>query len=494
MKQRRAGSNAPRDVQDAVTTWGLNSVKKDMRDVELLLRWNTSVGHVLKRGNAPSIDLGKRHVVDCFLFNDELPMLLARLAEHESFVTLFVIVESTHTFAGEQKALHASVAMASGQLDAWRHKIRLVTVNGEVPPKQVLRAPEWLVHCATFGPVLPHCSVAGQPNLEQEVRARALAWDALMLWVADGSIPGTAALIVSADVDEIYSMAAFGRLLDRLEQVRAFSVTLTAHVYRLGCQPVYPHRIFVPRRLRVVIAADAYTDHLNLPFGTTPHLRGIQLSMTPVNRKPIAEFGEPVGWHMTNFMTAEQLLAKMGAYSHSQEPYVRRVVSMGTSFVRHAIQLCQSIFTGSGEFEQLESVELADLPIMPQVINRSSSQYSASITALLTGDMDGVDPLSATTPVVHVGQGSYTLLAPTGTPPGSNSWAQYGQDLKLDVLLNHARDGTFVEIGGYDGETFSNTLFFERHRGWRGLLVEPNPFTFRQLLSRSRNCTAFQCC
>ena len=35
--------------------------------------------------------------------------------------------------------------------------------------------------------------------------------------------------------------------------------------------------------------------------------------------------------------------------------------------------------------------------------------------------------------------------------------------------------GVFADVGGYDGVTGSNTLFFEQRRGWSGLLVEPSP-------------------
>jgi FkbM family methyltransferase len=35
--------------------------------------------------------------------------------------------------------------------------------------------------------------------------------------------------------------------------------------------------------------------------------------------------------------------------------------------------------------------------------------------------------------------------------------------------------GTFVEAGGYDGVTSSNSLFFEQLLDWRGILVEANP-------------------
>lgn len=53
--------------------------------------------------------------------------------------------------------------------------------------------------------------------------------------------------------------------------------------------------------------------------------------------------------------------------------------------------------------------------------------------------------------------------------------SQAGQDVVVDRILGARRGGSFVDIGGYDGTTGSNTLFFEFWRGWTGVLVEPVP-------------------
>src|SRR5437868_11670811 len=47
-------------------------------------------------------------------------------------------------------------------------------------------------------------------------------------------------------------------------------------------------------------------------------------------------------------------------------------------------------------------------------------------------------------------------------------------DLKLRPYLNFRR-GFFVEAGANDGVDQSNTFYFEKYMGWRGLLVEPIP-------------------
>jgi FkbM family methyltransferase len=55
----------------------------------------------------------------------------------------------------------------------------------------------------------------------------------------------------------------------------------------------------------------------------------------------------------------------------------------------------------------------------------------------------------------------------------SDYYAQYGEDRILDRIFNKT-SGTAVEVGAFDGVRGSNTYFFEL-KGWRTLLIEPNP-------------------
>ncbi len=50
-------------------------------------------------------------------------------------------------------------------------------------------------------------------------------------------------------------------------------------------------------------------------------------------------------------------------------------------------------------------------------------------------------------------------------------------DRKLEKYVDHD-GGYFVELGANDGVTQSNSLYFEKHRAWRGLLVEPTPHNY----------------
>ncbi|XP_037799301.1 uncharacterized protein LOC119594311 [Penaeus monodon] len=54
--------------------------------------------------------------------------------------------------------------------------------------------------------------------------------------------------------------------------------------------------------------------------------------------------------------------------------------------------------------------------------------------------------------------------------------------------------GFFVEAGALDGEYLSNTLHLEMVYGWRGLLVEPNPSSYKELLKKNRRAWSSNTC
>ena len=61
-------------------------------------------------------------------------------------------------------------------------------------------------------------------------------------------------------------------------------------------------------------------------------------------------------------------------------------------------------------------------------------------------------------------------------------FSQAGQDRYLNErVFSSKRDGTFVEIGGYDGWMGSNCVFFEKVLGWTGLVVEASPQLVRRI-------------
>ena len=55
----------------------------------------------------------------------------------------------------------------------------------------------------------------------------------------------------------------------------------------------------------------------------------------------------------------------------------------------------------------------------------------------------------------------------------------HGQDYEdqyaADFLFWNQKHGIYLEMGGYDGITFTNTLHFRNGLGWRGILLEASP-------------------
>ena len=90
---------------------------------------------------------------------------------------------------------------------------------------------------------------------------------------------------------------------------------------------------------------------------------------------------------------------------------------------------------------------------------------------------------------INRGYGDYYLDFPNKT-----YYSQHEQDMKIFDLLNKQKNGFFIEIGGYDGEKNSNTLYLEKSHGWTGLLIETNPYAYQVLLSRGRKIWSVQTC
>lgn len=67
--------------------------------------------------------------------------------------------------------------------------------------------------------------------------------------------------------------------------------------------------------------------------------------------------------------------------------------------------------------------------------------------------------------------------------------ASDGQDVFVAAQLPDNGKRVFVEIGGNDGVTLSNTWYLEKVAGWRGILIEPLPRAYGELV-KSRACIA----
>ena len=63
-------------------------------------------------------------------------------------------------------------------------------------------------------------------------------------------------------------------------------------------------------------------------------------------------------------------------------------------------------------------------------------------------------------------------------------------DRKLERYLPY-HSGVFIEAGGNDGYTQSNTYYFEKFKNWRGILVEPIPELFEKCRNERKNSEVF---
>lgn len=67
-----------------------------------------------------------------------------------------------------------------------------------------------------------------------------------------------------------------------------------------------------------------------------------------------------------------------------------------------------------------------------------------------------------------------------------NNTGKYYSINKLDEKIEQYlpfTNGFYVELGANDGISQSNTLYFERNKNWRGVLVEPTPHNYLKCLA-----------
>jgi len=65
-------------------------------------------------------------------------------------------------------------------------------------------------------------------------------------------------------------------------------------------------------------------------------------------------------------------------------------------------------------------------------------------------------------------------------------------DLKLEKYFNY-KIGFFIEVGANDGFSYSNTYYFEKIRGWHGILVEAIPELFKKCCKLRKKSRVFNC-
>ena len=62
-------------------------------------------------------------------------------------------------------------------------------------------------------------------------------------------------------------------------------------------------------------------------------------------------------------------------------------------------------------------------------------------------------------------------------------YSQIGEDVIIynNFINKYLKNGTYIEIGGGDGYNLSNSKFFNKYLGYKGVLIEPVPSFFKKL-------------
>jgi FkbM family methyltransferase len=107
------------------------------------------------------------------------------------------------------------------------------------------------------------------------------------------------------------------------------------------------------------------------------------------------------------------------------------------------------------------------------------------------------DQSKTTTPVIGSFKGPTTAknsipVSEKQTNSEKTYYGLHGLDKKLEAYLDYD-NGYFVELGANDGINQSNTYYFEKERGWKGLLIEPILHNFLKCKANRSAENSFAC-
>ncbi|KAL1409322.1 hypothetical protein Q8F55_003303 [Vanrija albida] len=237
---------------------------------------------------------GKPIVVDAVPVSTELDMLEVRWREYAPFVDIFIVVESTMTFAGTPKPAHFE-----------QHRAKFEAIAKAAGAKLVYKK------VTDFEPNLPSGS------FKNEIKQRVAISDLIeQERVLAGSIP-PGSLVIQSDVDEIISRDTLRLLTTCSGFPSQMHLSVDNYIYSFD-QPLNDGGYWRPR----VVTVPSTSERINYHHG-----RGAEDMLAGA------------GWHCTFcFPTLEDMRAKMRGYSHNDrltskklldEKHLRRRVCEG---------------------------------------------------------------------------------------------------------------------------------------------------------------------
>lgn len=166
--------------------------------------------------------------------------------------------------------------------------------------------------------------------------------------------------------------------------------------------------------------------------------------------------------------------------------------SAGLWLLWQAEWLQYSYFIRSGRFPQVRGIVVLVRGIAERLAGLLMNRRGRDLT-----HMDGAEPSMSSLLSKHEPRFSLRKTM-TILRSSLNEEGEYRSQIGQDYLLNRwffkdHRGGVFVDVGAYDGVAGSNSYFFEKSLGWKGIAVEPQPQAYRKLI-KSRRCKAINAC
>lgn len=244
--------------------------------------------------------------IDCFIFNDELDLLEFRFEEHDSFVDLFILVESKKTFSGKPKPLYATENIE--RFSRWAHKLIVVVVDDK--------------------------NISKKHGFGLEEYSRHVGIEKIKELYDGKKIESQDILSLVSDVDEIYDEDEIVKLKSSGKDGLTHPIRplLRFHYYSLKVgRPGNMH--WCPqKRLKIIRAGDLKEFTIE----------EIQHKTGPIHDK------EKMGWHLSYFGGVEMVRKKLSEFSHSSMKNVRECID-NPEIIRQRIENSEDILGRSWE-------------------------------------------------------------------------------------------------------------------------------------------------
>ena len=215
--------------------------------------------------------------VDCFLFYNELDMLLYRLTLLDKHVDMFVLVESAHTFMGNPKALF--YAENREKFATFSHKIVHVVVDD-------------------FPHISPNCVAERGDQWTNETFQRKAIDRGIQQLEQAGTLKSGDKMLV-CDVDEIPDPASLADALARPEPL----LVLEQDCYYYNCTTKMEAKWYLPK----LVSYDYYVGEGRRNCAA---IRGYLFAGMPSVSNG--------GWHLSYFGDMEFIRNKIAQFSHQE--------------------------------------------------------------------------------------------------------------------------------------------------------------------------------